>query len=117
MTDESYATIDEYISTRPKEVQETLQKIRQTIRAVVPNGEEAISYGIPTFSLNGKYVVYFAAWSNHIALYPIPRDDKDFLKELEPYVHAKGTLHFSLSKPIPYDVIKKVVQKLLDRNR
>lgn len=116
MTDQPLTTIDEYIVAKPKEVQDTLQKIRKTIREVVPNAEEAISYGIPTFNQNGKYLVYFAAWTNHIAVYPIPRQDKEFLKELEPFVHAKGTLHFSLNKPVPYDIIKKVVQKLLAQN-
>jgi uncharacterized protein YdhG (YjbR/CyaY superfamily) len=107
------ATIDEYISTFPSDVQDTLEKVRQTIRGAAPETVETISYGLPTFKLNGKYVVYFAGWKEHISLYPIPSADEALQKELAPYMSGKGTLKFPLDKPIPYELVKKVVLLLL----
>ena len=65
-------TINEYIASFPKEVQDILEKIRSTIRESAPKAEEAISYGMPAFRLNGRGLVYFGAWKNHIGFYPTP---------------------------------------------
>ena len=106
-------TIDDYIASKPPEVQPILEAVRQTLRKAVPNGDEAISYGIPTLKLDGKYVVYFAAWKVHLSIYPIPDADKALEKELAPYRAAKGTLKFPFSEPIPYDLIERVALRLL----
>jgi uncharacterized protein YdhG (YjbR/CyaY superfamily) len=110
-------TIDEYISTFPKDIQSSLIKVRQTIHKVAPEARETISYGLPTFSLNGKYLVYFAGWKHHISLYPIPIGDNTLQKELSPYMSGRGTLQFPLDKPIPYDLVKKAVLSLIQENQ
>src|SRR5882724_8880027 len=93
--------IDEYIAGFPIDVQEMLDKIRMTIRKAAPDAEETISYQIPTFTLKGKYLVYFAAFKKHIGLYPAPRGNEKFKKELSVYEGGKGTVRFPLDKPIP----------------
>ena len=104
-----FRTIDEYTKTFPEDVQIILEKIRQTIREAAPEAVEAISYGIPTFKLNGRYLVYFAAWKNHIGFYPMPSGAKAYKKELSVYKQGKGSIQFPLDKPIPYDLVRKIV--------
>jgi uncharacterized protein YdhG (YjbR/CyaY superfamily) len=65
---------------------------------------------MPTITLNGRDLVYFAAWKRHISLYPIPAVDEAFDRELEPYKAAKGTLRFPLARPIPYGLIQRLVE-------
>jgi uncharacterized protein YdhG (YjbR/CyaY superfamily) len=104
-------TVDEYIAAFPKEeVQNILEKIRSTIRESAPKAQEAISYGIPAFSLNSKDLVYFGAWKNHIGFYPTPSGIEAFKKELAPFKQQKGSVQFPLNKPIPYDLVKKIVR-------
>ncbi len=103
-----YKTIDEYIKTFPEEIQVILEKIRQTIRKVAPEATEAISYQMPAFKLNGN-LVWFAAFKDHIGFYPIPSGVEAFKKEVSPFAAGKGTLQFPLNKPIPYDLIEKIV--------
>jgi uncharacterized protein YdhG (YjbR/CyaY superfamily) len=110
--------IDEYIRTFPQETQEILQKIRKAVNKSAPGCEETMSYGIPTLKLNGKYVVYFAGFKNHVSVYPIfvTTGDKTLQKELMPYLSGKGTAKFPLNKPIPYDLIEKIAKlKLQER--
>ncbi len=102
-------TIDEYIQTFPEDIQSILEKMRQSIRKAAPDAVEAISYQMPTFKLNGRNLVHFAAWKNHIGFYPTPSGTEAFQKELSPYKRAKGSVQFPLDKPIPFDLVKKVV--------
>jgi uncharacterized protein YdhG (YjbR/CyaY superfamily) len=111
------ATIDEYIRTFPGDVQGVLEEVRRTIRNAVPTVDETISYGVPTFTLGGKYLVYFAGWKHHISVYPVPAGDATFEREIEPYRAGKGTLKFPLAGPIPYDVIERVVALLAQGRR
>ncbi|MCL4416530.1 MAG: DUF1801 domain-containing protein [Actinobacteria bacterium] len=104
-----FKTIDDYIKTFPKDVQNILEKMRQTIRKVAPDAIEAISYQMPTFKLNGKNLVHFAAWKNHIGFYPTPSGTEVFKKELLPYKMAKGSIQFPIKESIPYDLVKKIV--------
>jgi len=99
-------TIDEYIAAFPKNIQDILQKVRQTIRESAPDAKEAISYQMPTFKLNGN-LVHFAAFKNHIGFYPTPSATEEFQKELSPYKSGKGSIQFPLNEPIPYDLIRK----------
>src|SRR2546429_8875026 len=103
-------TIDEYIETFPKEVQPILEKVRQTIRKAAPNAVETISYQMPTFKLNGKGLVYFAAFKNHIGFYPIPSGIEAFEEELSQYKLGKGSVQFPIDKPIPYDLVRRIVR-------
>ena len=103
-------TVDEYIAAFPKEVQDVLEKIRSTIRESAPKSEEAISYGIPAFILNGRGLVYFAAWKNHIGFYPTPSGIEAFKKELAPFKQEKGSVQFPLDKPISIVLVKNIVR-------
>jgi len=109
-------TIDEYIAGFPHNVQEILEKIRMTIRRAAPEAEEKISYQIPTFTLKGKYLIYFAAHKEHIGLYPAPRGVEKFKKALSVYEGGKGTVRFPLDKPIPFGLISKIVKFRVKEN-
>lgn len=103
-------TMDEFISNYPPEVQTILQRIRSVIHKSAPGAEEAMSYGIPTFKLNGKNLVHFSAFKEHIGFYPTPSGIAKFKKELSAYEGAKGSVKFPLNKPIPYTLIVKITQ-------
>ena len=101
--------VDEYIAGFPPEVQDILAQIRSTIRAAAPEAQEAIKYQIPTYTLKGN-LVSFAAYKNHIGLYPVPAGTKKFQKELAIYRAAKSTAKFPLDQPIPFDLIRQLVK-------
>jgi uncharacterized protein YdhG (YjbR/CyaY superfamily) len=101
--------IDEYIATFPDDVQKILERIRATIQKAAPDAQEAIKYQIPTFTLNGN-LIHFAGYKKHIGLYPAPRGAEEFKKELSAYEGGKGTVQFPLNKPIPYDLITRIVK-------
>jgi len=105
---EQLKTIDGYIKTFPEDIQSILGKMRQTIRKAAPEAVEAISYQIPTFKLNGN-LVHFAAFKKHIGFYPTSSGIEAFKKELSPYKGARGSVQFPIDKPIPYDLVKKIV--------
>lgn len=104
-----HATIDAYVADFPPEVQQILQKVRQTIQAAAPKAEEAISYSIPTFKLNGN-LVHFAAFKNHIGFYPTSSGIAKFKKQLSAYKGAKGSVQFPLDQPIPCGLIARIVK-------
>lgn len=109
--------IDEYIDGFPKDTQNMLMQVRQTIKATVPQAEETISYGMPTFKLNGHYLIYFAGYKNHIGLYPVPANNKGFEKDFSAYkTSGKGTIQFPLDKPVPVELIKKILKYRLNEN-
>jgi uncharacterized protein YdhG (YjbR/CyaY superfamily) len=101
-------TIDEYIAGFPPEIQEILERIRATIKAAAPGAQEAISYQMPTFKLKGN-LVHFAAFKAHIGFYPTPTGTEKFREELSVYQGGKGSIRFPLNKPIPYDLISRIV--------
>ena len=102
--------IDEYIKDFPAETQKLLKQIRATIRKASPKAVEVISYGIPAFKLNEKSLIYFAGFKNHIGLYPAPRGKEEFKKELSAYKGGKGTVQFPLDKPMPLNLITRIVK-------
>lgn len=110
-----YKTIDEYIEEFPESIRTILEKIRQTIREAAPEATEAISYQMPAFKLHGN-LVYFAAFKNHIGFYPTPSGIETFKEELSPYKTSKGAIQFPLDKPIPYDLIEKIVRFRVNEN-
>jgi len=110
-----FATVDEYIDSFPPDVQTILNEVRRTIRAAAPETDEKISYQMPTLTLDGRYVVYFAAWQRHVGLYPVPAVDDGLERELAPYRAAKAAVRFPLHEPIPYDVIARLVTFLVER--
>ena len=103
-------TIDAYIAEFPAEVQERLRKVRALIAEVAPGATETISYAIPTFDLNGRHLIHFAAFSKHIGLYPGDSGIRAFEAELDGYKHARGSVQFPLDKPLPLDLIKRITE-------
>ena len=111
------STIDEYLAALPAEQRETLQSIRETIRAAVPAAEECISYGLAAFRLNGKPLVAFGAAKTHCAFYPMSAttiaDHKD---ALERYETSKGTIRFPADRPLPGALVRKLVKARVAEN-
>ena len=111
-----FTSMDEYIETFPPDVQKILEELRATIKAAVPETEETISYNLPTFTLNGKYPIYFAGWKKHVSIYPIPSGTEAFNKEISKYADGKGTLKFPLDKPLPLKLIRQIVKNRVADN-
>jgi uncharacterized protein YdhG (YjbR/CyaY superfamily) len=107
--------IDEYIARFPEDVRAILEKIRRTIQKAAPEAKEVISYQMPAFHLKGN-LVYFAAWKEHIGFYPPISGDEELQAEASVYAGKKGNLQFPLDQPIPYDLIRKVVQLRVRQN-
>ncbi len=101
--------IDEYIAGFPPDVQESLQKMRTIIREAAPEAEEALKYRMPTFVLQ-ENLVHFAAFEKHIGFYPTPSAMEAFSADLMDYVHAKGSVQFPLNRPVPFALVKRMVQ-------
>jgi uncharacterized protein YdhG (YjbR/CyaY superfamily) len=117
MTKTTPKNIDEYIDGFPQGTQNALEQIRMTIKNLVPEAEETISYGMPTFKLNGQYLIYFAGYKKHIGLYPVPGNNKTFDIEFSAFkTSGKGTIQFPLDKPMPTTLIKKVVRFRMAEN-
>ena len=107
--------IDEYISSFPKETQKLLELLRATIRKAAPEAEETINYGIPTFTLDGN-LVHFGAYKNHIGFYPAPSGIIAFKNELSSYEGAKGSVKFPIDKPLPLNLVTKIVKFRVKEN-
>ena len=110
-----YKTIDEYIALFPKDIQKILQQLRLAIRDSAPDAVEAINYQMPTFKLNGN-LVHFAAAKSHIGFYPTPSAIEAFEEELSDYEVSKGTVRFPMNKPIPLDLVKRIVRFRVKEN-
>ncbi len=108
-------TIDDYIKNYPKSTQKILEQLRATIKKAVPKAEEKISYGIPTFTLNGN-LVHFGAFEKHIGFYPTSSGISAFKKEISKYENSKGTVRFPINKPIPFNLITKIVKFRVKEN-
>ena len=108
--------IDEYIAGFPKDIQKILELIRATIKKAAPGAEETISYAIPAFKLKSRYLIYFAGYKNHISLYPAPRGNEAFKKDLSVYKGGKGTVQFPLDKPLPLNLISRIVKFRIKEN-
>jgi uncharacterized protein YdhG (YjbR/CyaY superfamily) len=107
--------IDGYIAGFPPEVQQLLEKVRSTVHAAAPDATEAISYAMPTFRQDGN-LVHFAAFKSHIGLYALPTGNKAFQEELLPYKTGKGSIQFPFDKPLPLELIAKIVQFRVGEN-
>jgi uncharacterized protein YdhG (YjbR/CyaY superfamily) len=101
-------SVEEYIQQFPKDIQDILENVRKIINSVIPDAEEAMSYQIPTIKFHGN-LVHFAAFKNHIGFYPTPSGIEAFKKELSSYQTAKGSVKFPIDKPIPFDLIRRIV--------
>ena len=110
-----FNSIDEYIATFPEDIQAILEAVRATIKAAAPEAQEKISYQMPTFFLNGN-LVHFAAFKKHIGFYPGSKDVRKKFKALSTYEGQEGSLKFPLDKPIPYDLIGRIVKFRAEEN-
>ncbi len=111
----TFKTVDEYLRKFPPPVRSVLEKIRKTIRSAAPAAEETISYGIPGYKYRGM-LIYFAGYTNHVSVYPAPRSAEEFKKELTAYEGGKGTVQFPLGKPVPLDLVKRIVRFRIKAN-
>jgi uncharacterized protein YdhG (YjbR/CyaY superfamily) len=104
-----FKTVDEYIRSFPKDMQPVLEKVREKIKTNAPDAVESIAYGMPAYKTNGKPLVYFAGYKKHIGFYATPTGHAAFADELSKYKQGKGSVQFPLDKPIPYELIKRIV--------
>jgi len=111
----TFESIDEYILQFPPKVQEILGVLRKVIKESAPDAAEKISYQMPTFTLHGN-LVHFAAYKNHIGFYPTPSGIDAFKHELSEYKGAKGSVQFPIEKPLPYELISKIVKFRVSEN-
>lgn len=116
MSMKQFNNIDEYIASFPVETQEILTQIRNTIKNAAPQAEESISYAMPAFKLNGKPLVYFAGYKNHIGFYATPTGHEAFEKELSIYKQGKGSVQFPINKPMPLDLIARITGFRVEEN-
>ena len=112
----SAGTIDGYIAEFPPETRKALQEVRALVSAAAPDATETISYAIPTFDMNGKHLVHFAAYERHVGFYPTGGGIAAFKEELEPYRSGKGSVQFPLGQPLPSDLIRRIVEFRVGEN-
>jgi uncharacterized protein YdhG (YjbR/CyaY superfamily) len=112
------AAVDAYLSALPAEPRAALDDLRATIRAAAPEATETISYGIPTFKLDGRPLVAYGAFKNHCSLFPMSaRLIADFAGELQSFRTAKGTVRFEVDSPLPKPLVEKLVAARIDEIR
>jgi uncharacterized protein YdhG (YjbR/CyaY superfamily) len=109
-------SIDEYIAGFPPETQKALEEVRALIKASAPDATERISYAIPTFDLNGRHLVHFAGYEKHIGFYPTASGIAAFKEELRAYKSAKGSVRFPLGRPLPRELIRRIVAFRVDES-
>lgn len=108
-------TVDEYIRAFPPEVRSMLTTIRKTIKAAAPQAEELISYGIAGYKYKGV-LIYFAGFTNHVGVYPAPRNVEAFKKDLSVYKGGKSTIQLQVGKPVPVNLIKRIIKFRMKAN-
>ena len=112
----SISEVEDYLAVVSPEARATLEKLRQTIKAVVPNAVEVISYQVPTFKLDGRMLVSYAAFKNHCSFFPGAAPIKAHQDELKSYQTSKGTIRFATGKPLPAALVKKLVRTRIKEN-
>jgi uncharacterized protein YdhG (YjbR/CyaY superfamily) len=110
-------TVDEYIMAFPVEVQYLLKHLRKIIMECAPEATESLAYQMPSYKTNGRPLVYFAAFQNHIGFYATPSGHTEFKEELSKYKQGKGSVQFPLNKPIPFDLIRQIVAFRVEENK
>ena len=109
-----FTTIDDYCAALPDGVQQIFHAVRETVLRLAPDAEEAIKYDMPTWRLKGTYLIYAAAWKAHIGMYPVSRGDAAFESAIAPYRDKKDTVKFVYKKPMPFDVVERILRARLD---
>ena len=102
--------VDDYLTKVAQPPRSTLKELRKTIKDIVPNAEEVIAWGMPAYKLNGKYIAGFAAFKNHCSYFPYSGSVFEELQiELEKYKYSKGALQFSIDRPLPKTLLRKLI--------
>ena len=114
LTAKKPTTVDEYIADSSKDQQKLLKQIRATIKKALPGSGQRISYGLPCFTLDDSPVFFYAAFTHHVSVYPVPREHPAFKKELSAYKGGKGTAQFPLDEPLPLDLIARIAKFRMD---
>lgn len=117
MADDRPASISDYIAALPEAVRPVAEAIRRTIGDAAPGSVEGVKYGIPTFKIDGRSIIYFAVWKKHVGLYPIYRGTEAFEARISPYRAKKDTVQFSLGAPMPLELISGIVESQLASRR
>ena len=112
-----FATVDDYVTALPDDARPVMEEVRRVVHRVVPDVVEKISYQMPTFVLDGLPLVHVAAWKKHLGLYPLPPMDGDLAARVAPYRGAKDAMQLRYDRPVPYDLVERVVAVLLERRR
>ena len=112
----TFDTVDAYIASFPTATQRVLEDVRRAMHGAVPGAGETISYDIPTLTLEGRPVVYFAGWKRHVSVYPVPDGDAEFEAALAPYRSGASTAKFPLTEPVPYELISQIATLLASRS-
>jgi uncharacterized protein YdhG (YjbR/CyaY superfamily) len=106
---EHFATVDDYVAALPDDARDVLERIRATVRTALPGAGETIRYNMPTVTYDGEYVIHVAAWKHHIGPYPMPVLGGGIEAQIAPYRAAKDSVRFPYGKPVPYELIGRVV--------
>ena len=110
MAKTNFQSVDEYIASFPDATQKALEEVRSVIKLIAPEAKEKISYQIAAFELNGKNLIHFGGWKQHISIYPIPAGTEAFNKTISKYADGKGTVKFPLDQPLPSKLIRQIVK-------
>ena len=105
-----------YLDAFPPATRKILNKIRATVRKAAPDAGEQLSYGVGAFKRDGTYVLYYAGYAKHVAIYPVYKDESGFDEVLRPYIRGKATARFPLDKAMPYDLITRIVRAKVTEN-
>ncbi|HEX7484133.1 MAG TPA: DUF1801 domain-containing protein [Candidatus Saccharimonadales bacterium] len=108
------STVEEYLSKITPPQHDEYKRLRKLVKEIAPAAEESISYGMPTFKVNGKPLIYFGAFKNHMSLFPTPGPTEKFKDKLQPYKVSKGTIQFTFDNPLPDDLIKEILVSRLN---
>lgn len=108
----TFASIDDYIRSFPESTAVVLSELRRVAHRAVPGAREAITYDIPTLTLAGRKVIHFAAWKQHVSVYPVPAGDEEYERRMAPYRSGRGTAKFPLDQPVPYDLVEQMAALL-----
>ena len=112
---QKFNDIDELIAAAPIEYKDALQNLRQTIQKFVPEAVEGISYGMPGYKYKGKYLIAFSAFKNHLSIFPGAGAVAKFQPQLKDFVTSKGTVQFTLEKPLPHDLLKGMIDYRIEQ--
>lgn len=112
----SFSNVEEYIAQFPDPVRTVLNKVRASVKKAAPHAQESVSYGMPAYRTEGKPLVYFAAFKNHIGFYATPTGHALFKDELSVYKHGKGSVQFPLNKPVPFKLIEAITKFRVKKN-